>query len=82
MTTQQIIAIALVAGVFIWSYLPNIKDLLKNVPIVNPIDEGLPPKPDLMGQIEDVVKIRQAHAAENVTKACNHLLEVLLQVKP
>ena len=74
MTTQQIIAIALVVGVFAWSYLPNLKSFIPKVP-------DLTKSPNLMDQISSIYKIRESNPSQEVQKAFNELLAVLLKVK-
>lgn len=78
MTTQQIVGLALVGGIFAWAYLPNLKSMLLTITEQAP---ALKPESSLMDQIEDVVRIRESQKTTEVTKACNALLEVLLKVK-
>ena len=76
MTTQQIVAIALVLGLFAWSYLPNLKAFIPSVKVPD-----LTKTPDLMSQINSIYKVREANPTPEVQKACNELLAVLLKVK-
>ena len=79
MTTQQMVALVALAAICCWLYLPNIKELLSQV---KPTIPTLKLKqPELLDQIADIVAIRESSKAAEVTKACNTLLEVLLQVK-
>lgn len=65
MTTFQIIAVCILVASVAWNYMPAI---------------SLPKrKPNVMRQLESVVRIRdESHSAE-VKKACNTLLQALLQ---
>lgn len=79
MTNQQVVSLIAVAAIFCWLYLPNIKELLSQVKPTIPTIK--PKQPELLDQIADIVAIRESNKAAEVTKACNALLEVLLQVK-
>ena len=78
MTTQQIVGLALVGGIFLWAYLPNLKSMLSLVKV--PVPSAKPQK-KLLDHIEAVCLIREQYSATDVTKACNSLLETLLKVK-
>lgn len=72
MTTAQIISALLLAAVAVWAYLPSVLSGIR-----------LPAsKPQLLKDIEAVVKIRSNARGQEVVTACNQLLAVLLQVKP
>ncbi len=71
MTTVQIISVALLVAVAVWAYLPSV---LSGIPL--PAS-----KPQVLKDIESVVKIRTHSRAPEVVAACNQLLAVLLQVK-
>ena len=68
MTPAQIGSLCFLAAVAAWLYWPSIVAVF-------------PKKtPSILGQIEDVISIRDSHRDEEVTKACNALLAVLLRV--
>jgi len=79
MTTQQVVSLVVVAAICFWLYLPNIKELVSQVKPTIPTIK--PKQPELLDQIADIVAIRESNKTAEVTKACNALLEVLLQVK-
>ena len=71
MTTVQLISVALLVAVAVWAYLPS---------VLNGIT--LPAsKPQVLKDIEAVVKIRTHSRTQEVVTARNQLLAVLLQVK-
>jgi hypothetical protein len=71
-TTAQLISVALLVAVAVWAYLPS---------VLNGI--SLPTsKPQVLKDIESVVRIRNSSRTPEVVTACNQLLAVLLQVKP
>jgi len=70
-TTVQLISVAMLVAVAVWAYLPS---------VLNGI--SLPSsKPQVLTDIEAVVKIRTNSRTPDVVAACNQLLAVLLQVK-
>lgn len=71
MTTVQLISVALLVAVAVWAYLPSV---LNGIPL--PAS-----KPQVLKDIESVVKIRTHSRTQEVVTACNQLLAVLLQVK-
>lgn len=73
MTTAQITSVILLAAVAVWAYLPS---LLGGIPIPT-----FSSKPQVLKDIEAVVKIRSNGRTVEVVNACNELLAVLLQVK-
>jgi hypothetical protein len=79
MNTQQVVSLVVVGAILCWMYLPNLTEVLKQVKPSMPTIT--PKKPELLDQIADIVAIREASSSPEVTKACNALLEVLLQVK-
>lgn len=79
MTTQQVVSLVAVTAIIAWMYLPNIQELLRQVKPTIPTIK--PKQPELLDQIADIVAIRESNKTAEVTKACNALLEVLLQVK-
>lgn len=67
MTTYQIIGLVAVAAVAAWQYIPWGRLAL--------------PKPSVMKNIAAVVNIRESSQSQEVRKACNELLRVLLDTK-
>lgn len=65
MTTFQMVAVGVLALTVVWQYLPALK---------------LPTrKPNVMGQIESVIEIRESSQTPEVKSACNALLQALLR---
>ena len=67
MTPFQIGAIALLVGSLAWVYLPRLSWRLPQR------------KPNVMKQIEAVIRIRDDAASPDVKTACNALLQALLR---
>lgn len=68
MTPYQIGAIAILAGVLLWNYLPAFSFRLPS----------LPKKPDHLKQIEQVLAIKDSSANPKVQEACQALLQALI----
>lgn len=73
MTTAQIISLALLGVVAVWAYIPSLLGGIR-IPVITA-------KPQVMKDIEAVVRIRTSARSQEVVNACNQLLSVLLQVK-
>lgn len=65
MTTFQIVAIAILVASVAWQYMPAIAWPKR--------------KPNVMKQIEAVIRIRDQATSPAVTTACNDLLQALLR---
>jgi hypothetical protein len=70
MSALQIISLVLFAGIVIWTYCPMIA--LPTLGVAKP--------KTLLDQVAAVVAIRDQYPQPEVSKACNSLLHVLLQV--
>ncbi len=70
MSTLQIISLVLFAGIVLWTYCPMIA--LPTLGVAKP--------KTLLDQVAAVVAIRDQYPQPEVSKACNSLLHVLLQV--
>ena len=68
MNTYQIVSLCVVAAVAAWYYLPSLPAIL-------------PKKSTALGDIADIVRIRDASESPEVAAACNALLQVMLEVK-
>lgn len=71
MTFPQIASLCLLVAAFVWVYGRPAVSYLFAVR-----------EPELMDHVRSVVTIREQYRNQDVTVACNELLQALLQVKP
>ncbi|NBT75748.1 MAG: hypothetical protein EBT15_07240 [Betaproteobacteria bacterium] len=67
MSIYQILAVAALVAVCLYTYLPSLK---------------WPAKKSILADIDDIVRIRGSYPGTPVVDACTNLLKVLLEVKP